>query len=1168
MATDDKIHYSDLVQKDDSIQQLIQALTDLNSTYGTTLETIKQGADKIVASLSKASGATKQGRTEIEQTSAMATKLERVYASLENTLGRIERRLSQVGAQISKTSNTTKAQARATAGYLTSLNKDLKAAKDMYAQLFNEGKTAEAQAQLELIAGLDDKIKKINENIGIATGRIKQNTAATQEDIEAQKKKKSVLNDAEKLEQKRAKVTGEVAEKTVLLKQEITEMAAETKKAAITTHYGANSYLGLQARIQSLILQYQALDQTTDSNRAKATELATEIRTLRAQIGIMEEQIGSSNLGNYGSSFNRLGYSVQQVVRELPSAAIGFQTFFLAISNNIPIVIDEVNRLREANKANAAINKDLVIPVGKQIIKALLNWQTLLIGAITVLSMYGNEIFEWAKAVFTGRDAALSYSDAMEKVRKSFKEDASQAAKNIVLYEALRRQWSELSTEADKTSWLEKNVSLTGELGVELENVNKANKFFLDNAENIRQAYIKQAMAEAAMALAAKQAEKAIKDQMRIRELEQRQNSGKPTFWQKARASMANAGGSRVYVTAEDILASDLERVQGRAQKSADKLNPIIDVYNDLQKQINDLFGEFAKGLDNTNTKTEREGRDLEERLNNLYLKAKKNYEEDLTSLERNEAEKRRKQAQDDYAQRIRDIENDIRKANAMLNNEEDKYKDLTDDQRQLLVEIIKTLEQSKITAMSVLTRALFDADRVEAEAWADFFEHRNELNMELATEGSEEYLNLQLKALDLELAAMWRANAEKEEIYRVDEKIFKDIYDKRRKLLLGTYELEQFERQQGIDAVRFNTGRPSQTASIQFDLQQQIDLLNKQKELAEQGKLQWTPKDFALANAQLAKLNKELEASKDIINRIGELGITGTILDSLGFDAEAIGAFEDAVNTVISNLQEIAQAEIEAAQAAVDAAEERVNAVQSAYDAEIEARNNGYANSVATAKAELQEEKKKQKEKEKILADAQRRQERLNSLTQTSSLITASANLWSSFSGSGPIGVALALAAISTMWGSFATAKAKAKQVTSQEYGEGGLEFLEGGSHASGNDIDLGTTNSRGLNMRAEGGEAMAIINRRNTRRYRRMLPGIVEALNNGTFEDKYLKAFAPGDTLRAQINDRIVNLDLSKLESDVSQIKHQNSTKYCDLGNNAVLVIKGNVKRYVKKC
>ena len=47
----------------------------------------------------------------------------------------------------------------------------------------------------------------------------------------------------------------------------------------------------------------------------------------------------------------------------------------------------------------------------------------------------------------------------------------------------------------------------------------------------------------------------------------------------------------------------------------------------------------------------------------------------------------------------------------------------------------------------------------------------------------------------------------------------------------------------------------------------------------------------------------------------------------------------------------------------------------------------------------ELEQEKKNQQEKQKMLAAAQKRQENLNTVIQASSLITASANLWSSFS-------------------------------------------------------------------------------------------------------------------------------------------------------------------------
>ena len=152
-------------------------------------------------------------------------------------------------------------------------------------------------------------------------------------------------------------------------------------------------------------------------------------------------------------------------------------------------------------------------------------------------------------------------------------------------------------------------------------------------------------------------------------------------------------------------------------------------------------------------------------------------------------------------------------------------------------------------------------------------------------------------------------------------------------------------------------------------------------------------------------------------------------------------------------------------------------------------------------------------------------------------------------------------------MWTSFAVSKVKAKQVTasSQEYGEGGLEFLEGGSHASGNDIDLGTSNKKGKRMKAEGGEALAIINRRHTRKYRKILPSVIDSFNKGTFEDKYLNAFAGADGANISIVSNS-STDLSKLEKDVSSIRKQNETRYFTMPDGTVIMQYKNVKRIIK--
>ena len=440
---------------------------------------------------------------------------------------------------------------------------------------------------------------------------------------------------------------------------------------------------------------------------------------------------------------------------------------------------------------------------------------------------------------------------------------------------------------------------------------------------------------------------------------------------------------------------------------------------------------------------------------------------------------------------------------------------------------------------------------------------------LELVKKGSQEELDLLLRQNEIARQLALAENRAKPATQQQSESSINKSFDKKAQTITGSFTMTGFDEAQAEAEATFNIIKHNETEITKFKLQQEKERWEKQIELAKSGALNWSDAQIKAAEATVEGLENQIKEASSTINLIGEKGLGGTLLTKLGFDDDQISALEDAANIVLGNIKAIFDAEVELAEMEVEKANERVEAAQSAYDAEVEARNNGYANNVATAKKELQLEKKNQLEKEKQLESAKKRQEAINTVVQASSLITASANLWSSFSSIPMVGPALATAAIAAMWGSFAAAKIKAAQATkaaSQEYGEGGLEFLEGGSHASGNDIDLATRNSKGKNMRAEGGEAMAIINKHSTRRYRRQLPGIIDSLNKGTFEDKYLRAFESGETLQAQINQSPVLIDMSRLEQDVAEIKKQNATKYYQIGD-TVLIVKGNVKRYIKQ-
>lgn len=320
-------------------------------------------------------------------------------------------------------------------------------------------------------------------------------------------------------------------------------------------------------------------------------------------------------------------------------------------------------------------------------------------------------------------------------------------------------------------------------------------------------------------------------------------------------------------------------------------------------------------------------------------------------------------------------------------------------------------------------------------------------------------------------------------------------------------------------------------------------------------------------------KAADELQGVKGLLGSISQEGLLGGILNMTGMKDDTRKAVVSSFDIIKDNISSLIDSYVQLAEAAVKAQEQQVSAAQKVVDAELEASKQGYANRVVSAQEELKLEKQKLKEQKKERERALKIQRAMDTAEAASSLTVAIAQLWKSCIGtSGPFGVPMATALTAVMLGSFVASKvkaAKASRMQDEEYGEGGLEFLEGGSHASGNDIDLHTRNSEGKNMRAEGGEAMAIINKRNTRKYKGILPDVIDSLNKGVFEDKYLNAFSQGAQLHAQIlaMPTFQQTDLSGLESKLDKLVKQGENKVVSLPNGNTIEYFGNVKRTIKK-
>lgn len=1201
MAEDDKIKYSDIIEPDDSIEKLVKQLGELNQSYETMVNAIRAGADRIVHSLKSASGATSKGRKAIDEATASTSRLERAQNELKLALSDTGKQIAWLKAQTSDANRATVEQQRYIQQAISSydrLKSDLKQTVELYKSL-----TASERADSEMgqqllndilnlknqIKALDDQMKPHIQTLS-EVEKAEQRLAYLQSDegkrllelkakiaelTSARKQQKATVDPLAQAQEKLAYAQSEENQQLKLYSTQIREANQIAQLQATIANSAEGSYNRLSAQYA---LNKIRLNQMSAAEREAADsgkKLEAETNAIYQQMIKLQEATGNYRLsvGHYQKTWDGLGTSISQVVRELPAVAVSLNTFFLGISNNIPMVVDEINRLREKNESLREEGKETV-SVTKSIVKSLFSWNTALVVLLTVFSMYGKEIIAWIDKTFAGRDAAKSFEDALEDLNDELgKGSTGSYGQQIAVLRRLSENWKDLGDNIKaQTQWIKDNEKEFSKLGITIDSINDANNAFVDNTESVVAAYKARAKAEAALNVVSQQYQKLLVAENKA-ELEKVREYG---FFDKTinylKALWGGISGPDSDLSLGTRLKKQRQRNVESLQKDADALEKEVESYFNVWKfyedQADALFKEIGLEESHKKDKGGRTPRDADDRLNNLALAAEKAYQKSRTEIERDENKKRRAEAFASFNQEIADLNDKYSRIQKILNGQDEKYKKLTESQKETAIKALDDIENAIKNKQKGLTLSLdllnIDVEIQKAEQLLELLE----LEGEVSKKGSYEELSNSLKRLDVERQIALLKNAQLPEAKRQPTSAINASFDKQKAITVGSFNMSSFDEQQALDEAVFNEVKRSETEITRFKLEQEKARWQEQIRLAEAGGLDWSQAQIDAAKATVKGIDRELSELDDFIKNIGKKGLGGTLLEKLGFDDDQIDALKDAVNIVIEQLQSIMDAEVELAEQAVEAAEARVEAAQKAYDAEVEARNNGYANNVATAKKELEQEKKNQQEKQKMLQAAQKRQEAMNTVTQASSLVTASANLWSSFSSIPIVGPALALAAIATMWTSFAVAKIKAKQVTasqSDEYGEGGLEFLEGGSHASGDDIDLGVKNKKKRRMRAEGGEALAIISKKRTRKYKKILPDVINSLNKGTFEDKYLNAFASSDGLNISLNSN-GSVDLSKIENDVRSIRKQSETKYYTLPNGTVVIQHKNVKRIIK--
>lgn len=295
------------------------------------------------------------------------------------------------------------------------------------------------------------------------------------------------------------------------------------KDQIIQSESEEGSITNLRKQLTQLIITYDNMGRVRREGGAGKALLA-QIKVIQNELSAAEQASGrfQRNVGNYSSAFNGLGMSIQQIARELPSLTIGINMFFLAISNNLPIFVDEIQKARkeyaayleELRKGNTEVKK--IAPVWKQVASSLFSWQTALVVGITLLTAYGKEIFNWVGNLVSGKKAVLdllSVEQEMALARNRAIENIKKEQIQLdLLYNKLKNTTiSDRERLAVSNEWLKRYPQYANVLNGEKINLDKLELAYKSLSKEIYASAVARSYADKAVELSIKKDKELIK---------------------------------------------------------------------------------------------------------------------------------------------------------------------------------------------------------------------------------------------------------------------------------------------------------------------------------------------------------------------------------------------------------------------------------------------------------------------------------------------------------------------------------------------------------------------------------------------------------------------------------------------------------------------------------
>lgn len=423
---------------------IVKKLNEIRINIQTTSSEYANFTKQLSDGINFKPGNLREYQSKVDSYNATITKL---YAS-QNRLSELQASQLKLLTDISRKIELLTKPLNTLADKITEVKVNLRGASEDLKNVSQDAETAsvsfqEASKKISMTAADFDSIRQTVKAFDTQASELNSRLSDNKETISAlrtslrelsKEYKKGAISE-EEYKSKRDATVSQLRTLTEQNKQYLAILRNHTQVAIATT----GSYNEMKASMLQLEKEYYNLSQAAREG-AKGMDILNNIGKLNQQLKDIDAQMGNyqRNVGNYASGWNGLNVSIQQIARELPALSVSANTFFLAISNNLPIFIDELKKARVEYELLKKSGQTAT-PVFKQVLSSLLSWQTVLVVGITLLSSYGGEITKWVGSLFDARKEIDYLKQLQEDLNKAQKEGVKNAQDEAVKLDILYR---------------------------------------------------------------------------------------------------------------------------------------------------------------------------------------------------------------------------------------------------------------------------------------------------------------------------------------------------------------------------------------------------------------------------------------------------------------------------------------------------------------------------------------------------------------------------------------------------------------------------------------------------------------------------------------------------------------------------------------------------------